>query len=264
MARWLLLLVALGLALRLAMVARRLLREGREGRAGRAAFLDAAAALLDDVRIRVEPSGFPRVVGRRGGRDFDLQAVPDALAFRKLPALWLLVTLTGPQPVAGETRLMRRASGLEPFSTFTALPVEIAAPPGFPPEVTIRMTAPGAAPAPAIVAGLAALFEGDEALKEIVLSPRGLRLVRLVEEAPRGGYLLYRDADLGRVPLAAGTARPMLDALAALEKEIAAAAKGCEGRRGAGDERDRAQGPLAAPAPVLDPLDGAAPDPRHG
>ena len=99
-----------------------------------------------------------------------VQAVPDALIFRKLPALWLLVTLTEPQPLAGETRIMVRPSGLEPFSTFAQLPTETAPPPGFPPHCVVRTTAPAHLPPAHVMATLAPLLE-DPALKEIVLSP---------------------------------------------------------------------------------------------
>jgi hypothetical protein len=223
MARWLLFLAALGLALGFIATARRLWREAARGRVNRAAYLSPLLPLLADPRMRLEPSGFPRLSGRFVGRAVDVQAVPDALAFRKLPALWLLVTLTEPQPLAGETRIMVRPSGLEPFSTFARLPAETAPPPGFPPHCVVRTTARDHLPPAYIMAALAPLLE-DPALKEIVLSPAGLRLVRLAEEAPKGAYLLFRESDLGRSPVSAAVVQPMLDTLHELAQELAGAA----------------------------------------
>lgn len=219
MARWLLLPVAVGLALGCVVAARRLWVETARRRAARAGYLRELPALLAEPRLRVEPSGFPRLAGQFAGHAVDVQAVPDALTFRKLPVLWLLVSLTEPQPLAGETRIMVRPSGLEPFSTFASLPAETAPPAGFPAGCVVRTTAPGHLPPAGVMARLGQLF-ADPALKEVVLSPNGLRLVRAAEEAPRGPYLLFRDAELGRNPVPAAMVRPMLAALADLAREL--------------------------------------------
>lgn len=223
MDRWPLLLIAVVAGVWLAILAWRLRAEGIRVRTGRAGLFDAVRPLLFDPRLRVEPSGFPRLAGRFEGCAVDLQAVPDALSFRKLPALWLLATLTGPQPIHGETRVMRRPTGHEPFSTFSELPEEAAPPSGFPEDAVVRTTSRAHLPSPAVFAALGPLF-ADPAVKEIVLAATGLRLVRLAEEAPRGGYLLFRDSDVGRAPVAPETAQAMLGALLALSGTLAESA----------------------------------------
>ena len=65
----------------------------RARQASRAGYFDAIAPVFDRVVKRVEPSGFARMTAHLGGDAFDLQAVPDNLTFRKLPALWVMVTL---------------------------------------------------------------------------------------------------------------------------------------------------------------------------
>ena len=80
MARWLLLLVAIGLALSFIATAHRLWRETVRGRADRAAYLSLLRPLLAEPRMRLEPSGFPRLAGRYAGHAVDVQAVPDALS----------------------------------------------------------------------------------------------------------------------------------------------------------------------------------------
>jgi hypothetical protein len=221
MHRWLLLPVAVALALWLVVTARRLWIEARRSGAARAGFFDALRELLIEPRLRVEPSGFPRLAGRFEGHAVDLQAVPDALTFRKLPALWLLATLTEPQPLAGETRIMLRPTGLEPFSTFATLPEETAPPPGLPANAVLRTTARAHLPPPAILAAVAPLFD-DPAVKEVVLGPTGLRIVKLAEEASRGAYVLFRESDLGRTPAHPAMVRPLLEALVALAGNLAA------------------------------------------
>lgn len=215
-----LLLVVFALGLAVLVAAGRLWRAARQDRAARAGLLAEVEPLLAEPRRRVEPSGYPRLGGSFAGRAVDLRAVPDALAIRKLPALWLLATLTEPQPLAGETRIMQRPSGLEPFSTFADLPAEVTPPPGVPAGCVVRTTSPAHLPPAAILAAGGRLFD-DPAVKELVLSPKGLRLVRLAGEASRPGYLLFRDADLGRTPVPAAMARRMLGALIALSGELA-------------------------------------------
>lgn len=229
MARPLLLLALVAAGLLLVAAVRRLRREAGALRAARAGCLDAAAPLLADPGRVIDPSGFPRIAGRLDGRPVEVRAMPDALTFRKLPALWLLATLNEPQPLRAETRIMRRPSGFEPFSTFATLSAETPLPPGFPEGVVLRTEDPSALPPYSFLAGLARRFE-DPTLKEVVLSPNGLRLVRLVEEAPRSRYLLYRDSDLGHTAVPAPTLSATLAALLSLAGDLAAAA-GSVGRR---------------------------------
>lgn len=184
-------------------------------KAARANYFSAALTLLRDARRQTQPSGFPRIAGRYRGLMVDLQAVPDTLTFRKLPALWAMVTITEPQPVTGEMHIMSRATGNEPFSTYGKMPFAGNLPHGFPPHCTLRCTDPAALPPPELMARFAALFD-DPRVKEVVLSPKGLRIVLLAEEGDRTAYLLYRDAELGRNPLPVSTLEPVLEILSDL------------------------------------------------
>jgi hypothetical protein len=60
----------------------------------------------------------------------------------------------------------------------------------------------------------------DERAKELVISPKGLRIVWLAEEADRGRYLLFRDAELGHRPLARDVLSPLLTRLGALARTL--------------------------------------------
>lgn len=173
---------------------------------------DYFAALTPD-QTRTEPSGLPRVALTHDGHRFDLQAIPDALALRKLPCLWLMVTLTEPQALTAETRIMARPSGLEPFSTFASLPHQIPLPPDFPSDCALRSTEPQ----PVLPQGLADLFT-DPKVKELTLSPKGLRFVVLIEQAPRNAYLIFREADLPQTPLNPATAQTLMTQLITLQK----------------------------------------------
>lgn len=212
MTRLILLLLALGLGFWALRTFRTLLVAAPARKANRAGYFSQSAALLIDKREQRQPTGFTRIAGRYQGLTFDLQAVPDTLTFRKLPALWVMVTLTDPQPLAGETHIMARASGLETFSTYAQMPLEVALPASFPPDCTLRCTDAEALPPPEVMAKLARIF-ADPKIKEAVLSPKGLRFVVLAEEADRTPYLIFRDAELGRTPLPAPRLQALLDSL---------------------------------------------------
>ncbi|TNC72160.1 hypothetical protein [Rubellimicrobium roseum] len=205
------LLALLALGLLLVWQARRLSRAAAVRRAMRAGYLDAVLPLLASPAARLEPYGFPRVTGFRGGAPFEVRVVPDTLATRKLPALWLLVTLPEPMPLAWTWHLMLRPRGGETFSAFDRLPRQLAPVPDLPADSAVRTDAAEGTP-PGLLAEVVARL-GEDRLKEVILSPKGLRLTWLAEEAPRTRYLVFRDAEMGATPFDPSELAPLLEAL---------------------------------------------------
>lgn len=203
---------------------RRLIAAGSARKTARAGYLDLCQPLFTSSYTKVADTGFPRLSGQYRGQTFDIQVVPDTLSYRKLPTLWLLVTLPAPLAVVATFDLMLRATGLESFSNFATLPAQIALPPGFPEAGSIRTNDPaGMADAAILRRALAALAGGH--LKELVVAPTGVRVVWLVEEADRGRYLLFRDGEMGRYPLAAAVLQPLLAAVQDLWRDVVAEGK---------------------------------------
>ena len=212
-------LAALGLWLGL-----RLVRETRARTAARAGYFAALKSMFDGGETRLQPTGFPRMTGHRNGLAYDLQAIPDTLTFRKLPALWVMVTLPEPLPLQATLNLMARPSGNEPFSRFPNLPQMLPTRPDLPPHVAIRTDDATRLPAADLIARHADLFR-DDTVKELVISPKGLRIVILAEEADRGRYLIFREAEMGMAPLDPAQVSPILDRLATLRDDVLGLAK---------------------------------------
>lgn len=187
--------------------------------ARRAAYFSRIAPSFDSVETRVEPSGFPRMTLRQGRLAFDLQAIPDSLTFRKLPALWVMLTLPTPMPTGATIDIMARPSGNEPFSNFNRLPQSLPCPDGLPEGTVIRTDDATAVPPRHLIEPWFRLF-ADPKVKELVLSPKGLRLVILAEEAERGKYLIFRDAEVGKTPLQPERILPLAEALLALHETL--------------------------------------------
>lgn len=190
----------------------------------RAQYFTGVHALFDRVIARHQPSGFTRVSGHAGADLFDLQALPDSLTYRKLPSLWVMISLPQPLPVAATLDIMTRPTGMEVFSHYSSLPHGLPCPAFLPDGTGIRSDDPDHVLPEALIARHAALF-ADVRVKELLISPKGLRIVVQGDQADRGKYLLFRDAELGRHPLAAARAKAAMDMLLALKADILAAAK---------------------------------------
>lgn len=199
----------------------RLIREASARSRARAGYFDAVKPLFDGGETRLQPTGFPRMTGRRDGLAFDLQAIPDTLTFRKLPALWVLVTLPEPLPLDATLDLMARPSGNEPFTRFATLAQSLPTPPDLPSEIAVRSDDAARILPSDFIARHADLFQ-DPRVKELVLSPKGLRIVILAEEADRGRFLIFREAEMGRSPLSPARLEPLLDRLAAIREDVMA------------------------------------------
>ena len=207
-----------GLVLFLAL---RLMSDAARRTAARAGYFDRVAPLMGRLRRAITPTGFARVSGDLAGVETDLQVTPDTLTYRKLPALWLLVTQPAALPVAQRIHLMARPRGVEPFSTFDTLPHQTLLPVGFPYDATLRSERP-LTPAEAALLFRHRSVLNDERVKELVISPKGLRITWLADEAERGRYLIFREAEMGRTPLPPEALAPLLAALAALRADILA------------------------------------------
>ncbi len=195
------------------------LQASKTRKAARAGYFDAVASSFDRLAKRVEPSGFPRLTAHLGEEAFDLQALPDSLTFRKLPALWVMVTLPVPLPVQATLDIMARPAGNEPFSHFARLPHNLPCPASLPEGTGIRSDNAAVVPPLDLIAPHLAIF-ADPRVKELVISPKGLRLVILADEAERGRYLIFRDLEVGRRPLPKDRLSPLIDTLRALRQTL--------------------------------------------
>ena len=168
-------------------------RELRNDLQQRRTLLDAAAGLLENPSVTVGGDGYPRLHGTcSGGHKVSLEVVPDSLVPRRLPQLWLQLTLlkpeAAPRPSIG---VLARPIGTEFYSRVLGLPDTIA--PSFTVDFPLLMRGRGATEA-AIqrTSGLFRTLFADPELKEIVITPRGAGTVRRIAEGDRGAHVLYR------------------------------------------------------------------------
>lgn len=162
---------------------------------------------------------YPVLRGRWRGCQAELRPVLDGLAVRKLPALWLQVSLLAPTGAPGTLDALSRPLGGEFWSPSSELEIRLATPSGLPETVQVRADHPRAASLlPALARQRAFLTRADA--KEVLITPKGVRLVVLLAEADRGPYLLLRQGHFAVDRLDPDLARTLLDGAFGLREEV--------------------------------------------
>lgn len=212
-------LIALALGAGVVWFAWRAYQESRLQSGARGALLRSAHDVLAGIEEAPLPSGFVKVSGTYRGETVVLEPLVDTLNIRKLPVLWLLATIVGPVPVRATFDLMMRASGTEVYSPFNNLEHVVAPPEGFPEWSNVRTDNPAGLPRADVIARHLQRFEEGDA-KELLITPKGLRMVVMLDQADRGGYLIFRDARFGGAAVPAEVISGVLDDLIALKADL--------------------------------------------
>jgi hypothetical protein len=199
-------------------------RQRADDMAAEAVFVEIVPLLADAKRMPGESVGSQKLTGTYRGEVFQFTTVVDTLAVRKLPSLWLLVTLPKPQPRPSTIDLMMRPAGPATFSHFDFLPVGLATPQGFPEHAVIRSDIAGSTVPVDAMTGALSLFHGGPG-KELLISPKGLRMVVQLGQADRLRYGVFREARFETAivdaALASTIMNTLLDLDAALRKDFA-------------------------------------------
>jgi hypothetical protein len=176
--------------------------------------------ILDAADLqRGKTAGVWTLTGRYHDHSFQLKAVADTLATRKLPSLWLMVTLPGPLPISETTNLMMRAAGVSSFSNFDFLPHTLDLPSGFPEQATIRSDAPTSGAVVALMKHHLEIFHFGRG-KEFLISPKGLRITVQLAEGDRARYGVFREANFTGTTIEATLASQLMDTLINLRNDI--------------------------------------------
>jgi hypothetical protein len=160
--------------------------------AERAWMLQPCAGLLAEPVHGRDRTGYGRLAGRFQGVPVEIRIIPEALVFRRLPQLWLSVSVHRATGFAGTLDILRRVAGAEFYAPAADLPARYPVPPGWPGETLVRgsrrageLLLRAGAPIATILA--------EPRVKEVLLTPRGVRIVSQLCEGERGAYLLLRE-----------------------------------------------------------------------
>lgn len=187
--------------------------------AQRAALLDEARGLFAGGRTSLAPDGFPRFAATLpDGRTLALELIADTLVTRRLPQLWLKLTVASDAPLRRfVVGALARPTGAEFYALTHGLPDWAPPPAGLP----LLVRAKGASESELARAGAA--FEeifADPKLKEAAATPRGVTVVRQVFEGDRAAHLLLRQARFAAEPVPAESIRRAYDDALLLEAAL--------------------------------------------
>ncbi|WP_448954446.1 hypothetical protein [Labrys neptuniae] len=160
-------------------------------------------AMLADCRPLFERAeqadgvaGFPRLAGDIAGRRVVVELLPDTMTLKRLPQLWLSLTVMAPLPAGATFGVLARHSGNEFYARTPDLPARLDPPAGLPEDVMVRGRRRGAAFLALAERAVADLM-ADARTKEVLVTPAGLRVVFQAAEGRRGQHLLLRQCDFG-------------------------------------------------------------------
>jgi hypothetical protein len=196
-------------------------RDKRRADRERQVLFDDAHGLLTEAEIERAPREYPKLRGRYREHDVTIDAVVDTIAVRKLPSVWLRVTVMAEVPFAGICDVMARAHNVEFYSPFGDLDQGIALPAGWPDHLTVKTDDPATMPPATLVGPHIGIF-ADERMKELLVTPKGVRFVRQAAQGSRAEYMVLRQASFGPVVVPRAQLQTMLDAAVALAVALGA------------------------------------------
>jgi len=190
------------------------LRRNRSDRAARDRSFDAVLAVLGDPHLRTRPHQYPVLTGWHRGHPVRVEAVVDTLTVRKLPILWVFVTVHRPLGLDSPVDALARPIGTEFFSPNASFGHRLPTPADFP--VHARIASARATVLDAATLGTFHELMRDPRVKEVQAGPTGARIVFQLAEAAQGPYRTGRRAEFGAPRLEPRTLTGLLDGLAQL------------------------------------------------
>lgn len=189
MTKILLIAVILGMALWLY---RKFQSDQQKTKFARLALFTEAIDLLEHPEMQQDGLGFPVLTGTYQDYEVKFTLIEDSLAVRKIPPLWLMVTIQGKQAIQGSLDLIVRPQNNEFYSPAWQWQGNLQVPSHWPQHSIIKYQ-----DAPVDVALIDAEIPkmfADDRMKELLISSRAARLTYMAKQAERGEYLIMRNA----------------------------------------------------------------------
>jgi hypothetical protein len=185
----------------------------------RASLFAAAYGILDTYRITQAGIDYPAMQATYRGHAFHVDVVVDTLTFRKLPVLWLRVSLLAPLPGMATFDILVRSQNVEFYSPSAELPHRLEPRPGWPADAMVRTDNQGRLPDLAVLDRHVGMFQ-EPPVKELLITPKGVRIVRMLEQAKRAEYLVTRQAEFENAQVTAELLRDLMDRTIALHQDL--------------------------------------------
>lgn len=183
-----------GLIALAAVIANFAIRDHLRAVAARRGMLDQCRGTLDDEKWTCGGDGVPSLEGRWNGHAVKVALIPDTMVVRRLPQLWLSVTVLSSGTDSASIGVVARHTGNEFYSSVHEMQRRLDPPAGLPLDVLVRGDGAGAVQlCDRLASDLTRLF-ADPLIKDVTVTSRGARIVRQIAEGRRGEHLLLRQA----------------------------------------------------------------------
>jgi hypothetical protein len=179
-------------------------------RVRRAKFFELCLDLFQSYRVTQEGPAFPLLSGRYRDHEVRLEPVIDDMAWRKVPVLYLKVTVLKPNPYRAILDLLIRPGGVEVYSPSDELHYHVKLPQGWPEHALLCTDDPSSLPPLELITPHIGIFD-DIYMKELVATSRGVRLTRMIWQARRLHYAVLREVKFEEVHLDPALAKTVLD-----------------------------------------------------
>jgi hypothetical protein len=180
-------------------------------------FNDCHGLLSDMVETR-QDIGFPSLAGSYNGYRVKLDVQVDTLSMRKVPPLWLTITIKGREHIDGSLGILVRPQNTEFYSPVWEWDDTIANPPRWPQHAIVKHQGT-LAPLTLLEDYVPELF-GDEKVKELLITPALVKITYMAKQAERGEYLLMRNAVFDGLPIAQSTVAALLQSATAIRQKL--------------------------------------------
>ena len=173
----------------------------------------------DAADISDGTAGVVTWAGSWNGQRVQVRTIVDTLATRKLPTRWLSVSITEPVAVPGVFDMMMRPNSATTFSNFDHLAHTLPKVLGFPADAVLKTDRKGVAFPQDLIATHTDIFAESRA-KELLITPKGVRIVWLLAEAERARYGVFRQAAFADAGIDPALIERLLEAASTLRQAI--------------------------------------------
>jgi hypothetical protein len=192
--------------------------EARKDRAARKDIFNDCHCLLEQFSETPGALGFPVLKGNYLGYQAMLATQVDTLTMRKVPPLWLTVTVVGRQTIGASLALLVR-----PLNTGLHSPVwdwdnSFPIPSGWPQHAIAKYQ--GAPPSLEVLDDFVPKLFRDDKVKQLLITPELVTITYLAKQADRGEYLLMRNAVFDGAPLQREAVATLLQAAISLRQQL--------------------------------------------
>lgn len=149
--------------------------------------------IFDTYRLERGPHGWPRMTGKYSGLRVKLEVVEDDLSLRKLPSLWLQVTVLDADPTRGTLGFLVGPRDDQVFTTATQMDTYLPVPQGWNQDAVFTTNNKEKKVDLRLLEPFKKIF-GNPKAKELVVTPFGVRLTYQAAQASRAEYLVFRRA----------------------------------------------------------------------